>query len=96
MKKLIFFFSFLTMVMVSCQQGPDVNDPNEYCWEIKASASYMGVSGTSSTYVWGTGEDVADAIDLIEEQYKFYEQAGYKIDITPLKTNKSEAACSEM
>lgn len=96
MKKLIFFFSFLTMVMVSCSQGPDVDDPNEYCWEIKVSASYLGVSSTVSTYVWGTGKDVADAIDSIEEQYKFDEQAGYKINITPLKTNKSEAACSEM
>lgn len=96
MKKLIFFFLFLTMVMVSCSQGPDVDDPNEYCWEIKVSASYLGVSSTTSTYQWGTGKDVADAIDYVKEQYKFYEQAGYKINITPLKTNKSEAACSEM
>lgn len=96
MKKILFVAAtLLAMVFTSCSKDNiDVNDPNEYCWKITASASYMGMEQSSDVYVWADGEDVQEAIEITKEQFKGIEAMGGKVKITAAKSNLStEESC---
>ena len=71
----------------------DPNDPNEYCWELTATASFLGYSETETTYSWATGQEFQEAIIITEKYYDALEALGYDIDIKYKKTTHSIDEC---
>ena len=64
MKKLLLFsFVALATMFTSCNEGLDVNDPNQYCW--KLTASMNGVSET--TYVYATGAAISNELEYAKQ-----------------------------
>lgn len=93
MKKIL-FVAALAVGLFACSSAPDVNDPKEYCWEMKISATVNGVSADDVTYFWGTGAAVQDNIDFVKQQHSQY-FPGTDVEVKATKTNKTEAQCDE-
>ncbi len=100
MKKIIYLVAALaTMCLVSCQSnsGMDVNDPNEYCWEVNVEAKIQGMGAEikvdKTVYVWGTAAEIQEYINDAKQQAV---AEGATVTITSSKSNiKNEDACDE-
>ena len=102
MKKLFYLMSTLMLLfLASCEKNTpwgggsiDTNDPNEYCWEITATASYLGYSDTEVSYSWATGQEIQEAIIITEKYYESLEALGYDVDVKYKKTTHSIDECN--
>ena len=98
MKKLFYLMSTLMLLFLASCEGTEpsninTNDPNEYCWEITATASYLGYSETDTSYSWATGQEIQEAIITTEKYYEALEAVGYDVDIKCKKTTHSIDEC---
>ncbi|MBR3872462.1 MAG: hypothetical protein IKJ22_07040 [Paludibacteraceae bacterium] len=99
MKKLFYLMSTLMLLLLASCEGTDpsninTNDPNEYCWEITITASFLGYSDTETTYSWATGQELQEALITIEKSYEALEALGYDVDIKYKKTTHSIDECN--
>lgn len=95
MKKVLYLVAVAaTMFLASCQNnGLDVDDPNEYCWELNISMDYMGVKVEKATYAWGTAADLQEEINAAKAEAA---AIGATVSISSKKSNITSAdACLE-
>ena len=85
MKKIIFASAIvLAGILSSC------GDTN-YCYEITQKSTILGVSTT--TYVWGTSNELDAAIDEIEATFETMGLSKDAYSIKYKKANKSQEDC---
>ena len=88
MKK-VFLLATLAVAMFSCSGDVDkidVNDPAEYCWNLKVKAN----GDTEDSYVWANGSNLTIAIRATEAAYAAY---GINVEVKAYKTSKSKGEC---
>jgi hypothetical protein len=97
MKKLVYLaFAILAVSLTACKSdGPDVNDPKEYCWEINATAIIPNVGQrTITTYAWADGQTILTEIEWIKKDLGQFPGVELKIDYKK-STIATEEACDD-
>ena len=97
MKKLFYLVAaLLLLATTSCnrygENGPNLFDPEEYCWEITMTATKDGETGTEIEHQWATGAEIIAFFEMV--QYKLKDEApGATLEVKFNKTDRSEEDC---